>query len=101
MKKVNQLFFGSSSLISLDLSMLSFSNSEDMTSKFNDMENIVSIIFDNFDSKNVESMHYMFKVCWKLKDIDFTKINTSEKNSIYVYWFLCARKCWYIKFRFF
>ena len=58
--------------------MLSFSNSEDMTSKFNDMENIVSIIFDNFDSKNVESMHYMFNVCWKLKDIDFTKINTSK-----------------------
>ena len=78
MKKVNQLFFGSSSLISLDLSMLSFSNSEDMTSKFNGMENIVSIIFDNFDSINVESMHYMFNVCWKLKDIDFTKINTSK-----------------------
>ena len=58
--------------------MLSFSNSEDMTSKFNDMENLVSIIFDNFDSKNVESMHYMFNVCWKLKDIDFTKINTSK-----------------------
>ena len=37
--------------------MLSFSNSEDMTSKFNGMENIVSIIIDNFDSKNVESMH--------------------------------------------
>ena len=85
MKKVNQLFFVSSNLISFDLSMLSFSNSEDMTSKFNDMENIVSIIFDNFDSKNVESMHYMFNACWKLKDIDFTKINTSKNNSIYVY----------------
>ena len=58
--------------------MLSFSNSEDMTSKFNGMENIVSINFDNFDSKNVESVHYMLNVCWKLKDIDFTKINTSK-----------------------
>ena len=99
MKKVNQLFFGSSSLISLDLSMLSFSNSEDMTSKFNGMENILSIIFDNFDSKNVESMHYMLEIerYWFYKN----KYFKSKKNSIYVYWFLCARKCWYIKLRFF
>ena len=58
-----------------------------MTSMLNGMENLVSINLDNFDSKNLESMLYMFKRCWKMKDIDFTKINTSKvkKNSIYVY----------------
>ena len=53
-----------------------------MTSIFNGMENLVSINLDNFDSKNVESMLYMFKRCWKMKDIDFTKINGNKLINI-------------------
>ena len=60
---MKDMFYGCSSLSSLDLSSFDTSNVTFMTSMFSDCSSLSSLDLSNFDMGHVTSMGYMFSNC--------------------------------------
>ena len=83
---MSRMFFGCTSLKSLDLSNLDTSNVTNMSWMFYSCDNLTELNLSNFDTSNVTIMSYMFEYCNKLRTLrldncskdTITKIITSE-----------------------
>ena len=78
LKNANKLFYGCSSLISLDFSKFKSNYIKDMTDMFNGCTKLEKIDFSNFKTKDVVSMKGTFKGCYSLKRLDLSDFDTKN-----------------------
>ena len=72
------MFYGCSSLTSLDLSHFNTSNVTDMTAMFAGCSSLTSLDLSSFNTSNVTSMENMFAGCTALTSLDLSSFNTSN-----------------------
>jgi len=80
-KSVNDcrnMFYGCSSLISLNLSNFDTSNVNSMSSMFSGCSSLISLNLSNFNTSNVNSMSSMFSGCANLEYINLINFNESR-----------------------
>ena len=75
---MSYMFYGCSSLESLDLSGFDTSNVTDMSCMFGDCSSLVSLDLSGFDTSNVTNMTCMFCDCSSLKSLDLSGFDTSN-----------------------
>ena len=83
---MSSMFYGSSSLKSLDLTGLDTKNVTSMSNLFRDCNSLVSLNLKNLDTSNVKYMSGMFMGCNSLTSIDLSDFNTkyvTNMNSIF------------------
>ena len=76
--KAFDMFWGCSSLRSLDVSSWNTSNVTDMSGMFADCSGLTSLDLSNFDTSNVTDFGVMFDGCSSLTNIDISNFNTSN-----------------------
>ena len=84
------LFFGCSSLNSIDLSSFNTTNVKDMSGMFSYCYSLKSIDLSSFNTTNVNNMSGMFCGCSSLKSIDLSSFNTTNVNDMSCMFFLCS-----------
>ena len=90
LEKTNNMFFGCSSLISIDLSNFNTQKVTNMSWMFTRCKFLTNIDLTNFNTKNVTDMSYMFYECHSLENIDLSKFKTqNDKN---MSWLFCECK---------
>lgn len=72
------MFYGCSSLTSLDLSGLDASSVEDMSHMFDGCSKLKSLDLSGLDASKVENMSSMFFGCSSLKSLDLSGLDTSK-----------------------
>ena len=72
------IFYGCSSLESIDLSSFNTNNITIMRSMFNGCSSLKSIDLSSFNTNNVTDMSYMFSECSSLESIDLSSFNTNN-----------------------
>ena len=72
------MFYGCSSLISIDLSSFNTTKIESMCGMFYYCSSLKSINLSSFNTTNVDSMRLMFCECSSLKSLDLSSFNTSN-----------------------
>ena len=72
------MFYGCTSLTSLDLSSFNTSNVTDMFAMFYYCSSLTSLDLSNFNTSNVTNMHYMFRRCSSLTSLDLSNFNTAK-----------------------
>lgn len=72
------MFYGCSSLTSLDLSSFNTANVTGMTEMFYDCKKLASIDLSNFNTANVTDMSSMFEKCSSLTSIDLSGFNSAK-----------------------
>ena len=72
------MFYGCSSLTSLDLSGFDTSNVADMAYMFSYCSSLTSLDLSGFDTSKVTSMAYMFQYCSSLTSLDVSHFDTSN-----------------------
>lgn len=77
------MFFGCSSLTSLNLSNFNTSNVTYMASMFSGCSSLTSLNLSNFNTSNVTSMSYLFSGCSSLTSLNLSNFNTSNVTSMY------------------
>ena len=75
---MNDMFYGCSSLTSLNLTGFDTSNVTNMAYMFSGCSNLTSLNLTGFDTSNVTNMAYMFSGCSSLVSLDLTSFNTSN-----------------------
>ena len=75
---MSNMFFGCSSLTSLDVSNFDTSNVTSMFEMFYHCSGLTSLDVSNFDTSNVTSMRYMFSGCNDLSSLDVSNFDTSN-----------------------
>ena len=73
-----RMFYGCSSLTSLDLSNFNTSNVTNMSFMFHDCSSLTSINLSNFNTSNVTDMSLMFSGCSSLTSLNLSSFNTSN-----------------------
>ena len=76
---MNYMFYGCSSLTSLDLSNFNTSNVTDMNFMFYGCTSLTSLNLSNCDMSKVTSVSGTFNGCFKLKDVYITEESTLMK----------------------
>ena len=76
------MFYNCSSLTTLDLSNFNTSKVTNMNSMFNGCTSLTSLDLSNFDTIKVNNMGYMFSNCNKLTSLDLSNFNTSNVISM-------------------
>ena len=72
------MFYGCTSLISIDLSSFNTTKIESMFGMFYCCSSLKSINLSSFNTTNVDSMRLMFSKCSSLKSLDLSSFNTSN-----------------------
>ena len=72
------MFYGCSSLVSINLSVFDTSKIKYMTGMFMDCSSLTSINLSNFDTSKVNEMGYMFSGCSSLTSINLSNFDTSK-----------------------
>ena len=75
------IFYGCSSLTSLDLSNFNTSNVTNMSQVFTYCSSLTSLDLSSFDTSNVTDMSGMFSQCTNLTSIDLSNWDASKVNS--------------------
>ena len=75
---ISRMFFGCSSIKSLDLSSFDTSKVRDMTHMFMGCLALTSLNLSSFDTSSVIDMQYMFRDCQSLKSLDISSFDTSK-----------------------
>lgn len=78
------------SLISVDMSSITFKNVKSISKMFSGCTNITSIKMPNLSLSNVNEVYGAFEMCWKLKLIDGFDIDTSKIKSFDHMFFCCG-----------
>ena len=86
----SHMFWGCSSLESIDLSSFNTSNVYDMKLMFFECSSLESIDFSSFNTSNVRNMSYMFSECSSLASIDLSSFNTSNVKDMRYMFFECS-----------
>ena len=76
------MFYGCSSLQSIDLSSFNSTKINDMSCMFNGCSSLQSINLSSFNTTNVKYMDYMFHNCSSLKSINLSSFNTTNVNNM-------------------
>ena len=79
---MNGMFYGCSSLTSLNLTGFDTSNVTNMAYMFSGCSNLTSLNLTGFDTSNVTSMSYMFSRCGSLTSLDLTGFDTSNVRNM-------------------
>ena len=87
---MDNMFYGCSSLTSLDLSSFNTSNVTDMTSMFYDCSSLTSLDLSSFNTSNVTDMASMFSNCSGLALLDLSKWDTSKLNNMVSMFYGCS-----------
>ena len=84
------MFYGCSSLVSIDLSSINTSKVKDMEFVFGRCSSLTSLNLSNFDTSNVEVMADMFHECASLTSLDISNFDTKKviwMNGMFIYCF--------------
>ena len=76
------MFYGCSSLKSIDLSLFDSSDVNNMYGMFRDCSSLKSINFSSFNTSSVISMKNMFYGCSSLKSLDLSSFDTTNVDNI-------------------
>lgn len=76
------LFYGCSSLASVDLSGLDTSKVTSLSSMFTDCSSLASLDLSSLDTSSVTSLSFMFDGCASLTSLDLTSLDTSNATSL-------------------
>lgn len=76
------MFYGCSSLTTLDLSNFDTSNVTDMGSMFYGCSSLATLNLSNFHTNNVKSMYNMFSECSSLVTLDLSTFDTTNVTSM-------------------
>lgn len=76
------MFFGCSSLTSLDVSTFDTTNVTDMWAMFSACSNLTSLNISTFDTTKVTKMNFMFYECGKLMNLNLSSFDTSKVTSM-------------------
>ena len=88
---MSQMFRQCKKLTTLDLSSFDTSNVKDMGSMFDQCESLESLDLSNFDTSNVTSMENMFQYCYALTELNLTGFNTSNVTNMDYMFFTCKK----------
>ena len=88
--KASDMFWGCSSLRSLDVSSWNTSNVTSMSGMFADCSGLTSLDLSNFDTSNVTDFGVMFDGCSSLTNIDISNFNTSNGTTFGGMFFECS-----------
>ncbi|MEX1499158.1 BspA family leucine-rich repeat surface protein, partial [Enterococcus sp. C65] len=75
---MRSMFYGMSSVTSLDVSGFDTGNVTDMKSMFNGMSSVTSLDVSGFDTSNVTDMEYMFRHMSSVTSLDLSNFDTSN-----------------------
>ena len=75
---MGHMFFGCSSLMSLDLSNFNTANVWNMSGMFYNCSSLTSLDLSYFNTTNVSSMGYMFQRCSSMTGLDLSNFNTAN-----------------------
>ena len=81
--KMNEMFYGCSSLTSLDLSNINTSQVTTMHRIFQDCSSLTSLDLSGFNTEKVTNMSSMFFGCHNLVSLDLNNFNTSQVTTMY------------------
>ncbi len=81
-KNMSSMFYGCSSLKSLDLSHFDTHNVTNMGSMFSGCSSLTSLDVSNFNTENVMRMGYMFNGCSSLASLDLGNFDTGNVTSM-------------------
>ena len=84
------MFFGCSSLESLDLSGLDASSVEDMFCMFHGCKSLTSLDLSGLDTSNVTRMSEMFKGCSRLTSLDLSGLDASSAEDMSYMFYGCS-----------
>ena len=84
------MFFGCSSLTSLDVSGFKTDNVTDMRSMFSGCKSLTSIDLSGFKTENVTSMSYMFYGCESLTSLDLSGFKTDNVTDMSYMFSYCS-----------
>ena len=87
---MNGMFWGCSSLTSLDLSNFNTEKVNDMYGMFSDCKSLTNLDLSNFNTKNVKDMRGMFQNCKALTYLDLSKFNTENVTKITGMFYGCS-----------
>ena len=82
LKKIDFIFDGCNSLISIDFSNFNTKNITNMSRMFSNCSSLKYIDFSYFYTKNVENMKEMFYNCKSLENVDLSNFNTENVNNM-------------------
>ena len=71
------------------LKYLNTANVTDMTSMFDNCQNLSSLNLSKFNTENVTNMSYMFDNCQNLSSLDLSKFNTAKVTNMYAMFTHC------------
>jgi len=89
-KDMRCMFYGCSSLKSIDLSSFNTTNVKDMSYMFYQCSSLKSIYLSSFNTNNVKDMSYMFYQCSSLNSIDLSSFNTTNVNNMIYMFSKCS-----------
>lgn len=84
------MFYGCTSLTSLDLSNFNTSKVTNMSYMFQDCSKLTSLNLSNFDTSNVIDMSRMFYNCSLLTSLDLSSFNTGNVTSLNRTFYYCS-----------
>ena len=87
---MDSMFYGCSSLTSLDLSTWHTSNVTCMNYMFHNCSSLTSLDVSKFDTSNVTYMVYMFYGCSSLTSLDVSKFDTSKVTDMHGMFYNCS-----------
>ena len=79
---MSYMFYGCSSLTSLDLSNLKTDNLTDMSCMFRECSNLTNLNLSSFKTDNVTDMSWMFYECSSIKSLDLSGFNTNNVTNM-------------------
>ena len=82
MIKLDYIFYGCSSLISLNFSRFNTNNVTNMHCMFKGCSALTNLNLKNFKTNNVTDMSGMFEECKSLKELDLSKFNTDKVTEL-------------------
>ena len=87
---MSNMFRGCSSLESMDLSSFDTTNVKDMNAMFYNCSSLKSIDLSTFVTTNVEDMSNMFRGCSSLESIDLSSFDTTNVKNMYAMFNDCS-----------
>ena len=87
---MNGMFYGCSSITSLDLSNFNTSKVINMSAMFFECSSLKSLNLSSFNTSNVTNMGEMFDYCYSLTRLDLSSFNTSNVTDMRFMFKLCS-----------
>ena len=87
---MSSMFYGCSSITSLDLSSFNTSKATNMWGMFVDCQSLTKLDLSSFNTSKVTNMSYMFQSCSSLTSLDLSSFNTSQVTDMKSMFYNCS-----------